>query len=129
MWQQDLRKQFQKYLNQYLNNPNAISNIFGEDKQVPTHIPFYLKAGKLRTKNTTATAILVYVGKSHHADAITLLQKAPFKAIKMVRIGNRRHDQAIYEKQIKIHQWLCQKSTAVKLQYTTDTFRSTTSQI
>ena len=123
-WRQDLRDRFQDYLNFHLKDPKAISDIFGEDEQVPTQIPFYLKVSTIRTKNTVASAIIVYVGKSHHADATTLLRKAPFEAIEMVLIGNRRRDQAVYEKQIKIHQWLCQKSTAVKLRYTTDMFRS-----
>ena len=123
-WRQDLHKRFQAYLNQYFHDPKAISNIFGEDEQAPTQIPFYLKVGKLRTKNMTATAILVYVEQSHHANATTLLQKAPFEDIEMVTISKRHRDQAIYEKQIKIHQWLCQKSTAVKLRYTTNLFRS-----
>ena len=123
-WRQELRERFQEYLNTHLKDPNVILDIFGDDKQVPSIIPFYLKVGKIRTKNTSATAIMLYVGKAHQTDAITLLTKAPFKDIKIVLIGNRRRDQAVYEKQISIHKWLCQKSTAVKLRYTTDTFRS-----
>ena len=123
-WRQHLRDRFQEYLNHYLNDPNAITNIYGEDEQVPTQIPFYLKVTKIRTKNVAATAIVIHVGKTHHADVTTLLRKATFEDIELVLIGNRRRDQAVYEKQIKIHQWLCQKSTAVKLRYTTEMFRS-----
>ena len=123
-WRQNLRDRFQEYLNHYLKDPKAIHNIFGEDEQIPTQIPFYLKVTKIQTKNTAATAIVVFVGKTHHADATTLLRKAPFEDLKMVFIGNCRCNLAVYEKQIKIHQWLCQKSTAVKLRYTTEMFRS-----
>ena len=82
--------------------------------------------GKVKTKHTTSNTSIVYVGKSYHADALTLLTKAPFEDIELVKIGTRRSDQALYDKQIKLHQWLCQKSTAVKLRYTTDMFRSAT---
>ena len=123
-WRQDLRERFQEYLNHYLKDPNAISNLFGEYQHVPTTIPFFLKISKIRTKHTTATAVLVDVGKTHHADATTLLKTAPFEDIEMVLIGNHQRDQAVYDKQIQVHQWLCQKSTAVKLRYTTEMFRS-----
>ena len=93
-WRQHLRDRFQEYINQHLKNPNAVSNIFGEDEQVPDQIPFFLKVTKVRTKNTAATVIAVYVGKLHHADTMTLLQKAPFEDIEMVITGNHRHDQA-----------------------------------
>ena len=47
-WRQNLQEQFKEYLDCYLTDPNAVSNIFGEDAQVPLEIPFFFKVSKVR---------------------------------------------------------------------------------
>ena len=123
-WQQDLRQCFKSYLDCYLTDKNAVTNIFGEDYQAPTDIPFFFKITKVRSQNATATAIVVHIGKYHHANATKLLEKPPFEDVEMVVTSNKQKKPALFDKQLQLHNRLCQRSTAVKLRYTSETFHS-----
>ena len=41
-WRKDLSACFQSYMDEYLKDPRAVTNIFGEDADIPKQIPFYL---------------------------------------------------------------------------------------
>ena len=123
-WRHHLQERFKEYLDCYLTNPNAVSNIFGEDAQVPTEIPCFFKVSKVRGKQSEAPALVVYVGIDHHSNATTLMKAAPFEDNEMILFSNKQQNPSMFDKQLDIHIWLCQKSTAVKLRYTTKLFCS-----
>ena len=122
-WQDDLRRRFKLYLDTYLQDTKAVLNIFGEDAEVPTEIPFYFKVTTLRNKTTKTSAVSLYVGRNHISLMQTLLEKVPFPDVQLILFTQRRHAPDIFAKQIFLHHMLCEKSRAVKLQDTTEEFR------
>ena len=102
-WREDLRRRFASYLNEHLHDPMAVKNIFGQDADVPTDIPFYFKVTTVRNQKNKATAIAVYVGKTHHAFMQQLIAKEPFEDVVLVLLSQQRHEPEIYDKQILLH--------------------------
>ena len=68
----------------YLQDDNAVTNLFGEDVQVPRAIPFYLKELKIKSLHHTAAVIAIYVRKLHYGTLSHLITKAPFEEIELV---------------------------------------------
>ena len=83
--QKDLAARFQQYMDMYLKDNGAVSNIFGETEQVPWEIPSYLMAITIKSNNHTATAIALYIGKLHYSFS-TLVS---LDSIKASHPGNR----------------------------------------
>ena len=102
----------------YLQDPNAVTNIFGEELEVPTTIPFHFKSTMLRNKVVKTPAISPYVGRSHVGYMQTLLAKIPFPNVQLVPFSQQHSDPDISNKQIFLHHTLCKKSQAVKLRDT-----------
>ena len=49
-WHNNLKQRFGCYLTENLNDSNTMSNLFGEDHEVPTNIPFHFRVITLRSK-------------------------------------------------------------------------------
>ena len=119
-WHKHLRNQFQLYINEYLKDPHAVNNIFGEDSDVPTDIPFYLKGTTLKSQTTKTTVIMIYVGKNHSSSMQTLLTKVPFPDVQLVLMSQKHQTPDIFVKQLHLHHTLCEKSRAIKLRNTSE---------
>ena len=91
-WQNELRTRLQQFLDEYLQDDNAIHNILGENYQPPKTIPFYFRITKLSGKHHSTSAITIHVGTLHFNDANTLLTKIPFKDITLVPLSMQRTD-------------------------------------
>ena len=122
-WRKDLSNRFQQYMDLYLKHNNAVTNIFGEDAQVPRTIPFYLKAITVKSINHTGSAIAIYVGKLHYGVMMTLITQAPFEDLDLVPLSVRRSDKETFDQRVQLHQFLCQDSGAIKLRNTSPDFR------
>ena len=95
-----------------------------KDKQIPRIIPFYLKAITVRSLNNMALAIAIYVGKLHFGIMSTLLNKAPFKDLKLVPLALKRQDKDTFDQRVQLHKFLCQDSAAIKIRNTLFEFRA-----
>ena len=71
-------------MDEYLHDSNAVNNIFGEDKEIPQDIPFFLRLTTVRHLTTKAMAISIYMGKEHYTFVETLLSKIPFPDVQLV---------------------------------------------
>ena len=121
-WREDLCRWFQVYMDTYLQDQNAVTNIFGEDNEVPSSIPFYFKVTMLHNKVVKTAAITLYVGRSHAGCMQTLLKKVPFLDVQLIPLSQRCIDPDIFTKQLILHRTLCEKSRAVKLRDTSEYF-------
>ena len=122
-WRKDLSERFKKYMEIYLHDRKAVANIFGEDEQIPSTIPFYLKAITVKSLNHTATAIAIYVGKLHFGITSTLISKVPFEDLELVPLSLKRQNKETFDQQVQLHKFLCQDSAAIKLRNTSSEFR------
>ena len=122
-WRKDLSARFQTYMDDNLLNDGAVLNIFGDEAQIPRQIPFYLKALTVKSANHNASAIAIYVGKSHHGIMSTLISKAPFEDLELVPLATKRQDKDIFDQRVQLHTFLCQDSGAIKLRRTSPEFR------
>ena len=86
-WRNDLRRRVQLYMEEYLRNPQAAQNIFGTMEDTPQDIPFYFKVTKVSGRVNKATAIAIYVGKSHCVYMEKLLATIPFPDVEMVLLS------------------------------------------
>ena len=122
-WRKDILARFKQYMDIYLKDNHTVENIFGENEQVPSEMPFYLKAITVKSTHHTASVIAIYVGKLHYSFMSTLINKAPFKDIELVPMFLRQSDKTVFDQRVQLHNFLCQDSGAIKLRNTSAEFR------
>ena len=98
-------------------------NLFGEDHEVPTTIPFYFRVITLRSKRGTAQAIGIHVGTLHKEFLETIITRSPFQDVELIPISMRRKNQSQYDQHIRLHKHICNNSCALKLLRTSEDAR------
>ena len=122
-WHEDLCNQFQLCMDKYLKDPHAMINLFGEDSDVLTTIPFYLKVTTLRSQAIKTPVIMLYMGKSQAGYMQMLLTKVPFPNVQLVLMLQKHQTPDIFSKQLLLNHTLCEKSRAIKLRNTLEDLR------
>ena len=95
-------------MDKYLHDPNAVAKIIGKDAEMPSMIPFYFKITMLRNKDVKTPAFTLYMGQNHAGYMQTLLSEIPFPDVQLVLLSPRCSNPYIFDKQILLHQTLCE---------------------
>ena len=122
-WRKDLSERFQSYLTDHLNSSSAMLNVFGEDHEAPKDIPFYFRVTTIRAKKGTTQAITIYTGTLHKDILDTILQRLPFPDVEIVSFSLRRKDTERFERHVRLHEYICNNSCAIRLLRTSENSR------
>ena len=124
-WRKDLKEPFGTYLTEQLNDSATMLNLFGEDHDVPMTIPFFFRVMTLRNKWGSAQAIGIHVGTLHKEFLETIIKQSPFPDVELISLSLRRKNPSHFDKCIRLHEYICNNSCAIKLMQTTVDSRDT----